>query len=208
MLVHSPKKMKLAVRTGCLWGVAVLLAGLSACGSSSSKCGTSCKADGSVDDKPVDAPVDHGQGQDMALIEKHDAHADAPADLRMSSDSANACDQSITAACAAGTTHDAGAFSIHCASTWAGTTSTAYFCARPQTTVLTNVCGDYKELIDTNGTSEYIYIYDGAGALYAITHTTGADSHCVAGPGGFSDPVGCSSTSMLFSCSADAGHHG
>jgi hypothetical protein len=213
MLVHSPKKMTFAVRgKGGLWGVAVLLAGLTGCGSSSSKCGTNCKTDGSVDDKqqPIDAPFDRALAQDTGTVEKQDAQVDAPRDVRTSVDLGPGCDQSIAVACAAGAaSHDAGAFSIHCASSWAGTTGNSYFCGRPE--ILLQTCGDDRQLIDTSntGSSEYIYIYDGAGALYAITYSAGGPtSHCVAGPeAGFVDPVGCG-TSMLFSCPADAGRHG
>jgi hypothetical protein len=179
-----------------------LLAGLAACGSSGgNKCTTNCGTDAAAD-APHDAPVDHGK--DMSG-EKQDAHADAPTDVRTSADRGNACDQSIAAACAA--THDGGTFTVHCASSWDGTTANAYFCGRPQTTVLVRTCGDYKELLDTNGSSEYDYVYDAAGALYAIIYTNGGVSHCVAGPETLTD-LSCSAQPMLFSCPADAGRHG
>jgi hypothetical protein len=186
---------------GCLWGVALLLAGLSACGSSSTKCTSNCKTDASAD---VVAPADHpaetdGAGSRDAVV---DGARDAK-DQQGSIDGAVACDQSITAACAA--TGDAGAFTFHCAATWSATTSTAYFCGRPQTTVLTETCGSDRELIDTNGSDEYIYVFDSAGKLYAISYSTKGASHCVAGPESFVAPV-CNSTAELFTC-ADGGAH-
>ncbi len=191
---------------GCLWGVALLLAGLSACGSSSTKCTSNC-TDASID---VSTPVDHPGTTDGA--EGHDALVDDARDAKGSTDAkgpidgAVACDQTIAAACAS--TADAGAFTFHCATTWTATTSTAYFCGRPQTTVLTETCGTDRELIDTNnaGTAEYIYVYDNAGKLFAISYSAGGATHCVAGPGEFVAPVGCSAPA-LFTCHADGGAH-
>jgi hypothetical protein len=196
--------MTFAVRVGGqgavrLVGAVIVLAGLASCGSSGGgKCTTNCGTDAAVD-----APVDHGK--DMMSVEKQDARSDAPADMRSSVDRANACDQSITAACSA--THDGGTFTVHCAASWGATTASAYFCGRPQTTVLIRTCGDYQELLDTNGSSEYDYVYDAAGALYAIIYTSGGASHCVAGPATLTD-LSCSAQPTLFSCAADAGRHG
>ena len=199
--------MKFAVRgKGCLWGVALLLAGLSACGSSSGKCTSNCKTDASAD---VATPADHQVETDGAG--SVDARVDTARDAKDSKDSkgpidgAIACDQSIAAACA--TTADAGAFTFHCAATWGTTTSTAYFCGRPQTTVLTETCGTDRELIDTknDGTAEYIYVYDSAGKLFSISYSVGGTTHCVAGPEEFVAPVGCSAPE-LFSC-GDGGAH-
>jgi hypothetical protein len=192
--------MKFAVRgMGCLWGVALLLAGLSACGSSSTKCTSNCKADASVD---LAGPVDHPGQSDAG---SGDAARDAtePHDSKGPVDGAVACDFPIATACAAKV--DAGAFTFHCAATWAATTSTAYFCGRPQTTVLTETCGANRELIDTNGSDEYIYVFDSSGKLFAISYSGGGTMHCVAGPEGFVAPVGCSSP-QLFTC-ADGGAH-
>jgi len=191
---------------GCLWGVALLLAGLSACGSSSAKCTSNCKTDASADVAgPVDHPVESdGAGSGDARV---DAARDAtePHDSKGPIDGAVACDVPIATACAA--TVDAGAFTFHCAATWAATASTAYFCGRPQTTVLTEICGSNRELIDTNnaGTAEYIYDFDSSGKLYAISYSAGGSVHCVAGPEEFLAPVGCSSP-QLFTC-ADGGAH-
>ena len=184
---------------GCLWGVALLLAGLSACGSSSTKCTSNCKTDASAD---VAGPVDHSVESDGAG--SGDAARDAK-DPNGPIDGAVACDQLITAACAS--TADGGAFTFHCAASWSATTSTAYFCGRPQTTVLIETCGTDRELIDTNnaGTAEYIYVYDSAGKLFAISYSAGGTMHCVAGPGEFVAPVGCSAPA-LFTC-ADGGAH-
>lgn len=185
---------------GCLWGVALLLAGLSACGSSSTKCTSNCKADASAD---VASPDDHPGETDGAGA--RDALADSARDAKESIDGAVACDQSIAAACAS--TADAGAFTFHCAAIWSATTSTAYFCDRPQTTVLTETCGSDRELIDTNGSDEYIYVYDSSGKLFAISYSAGGTTHCVAGPEKFVAPVGCGAP-QLFSCAADGGHRG
>ena len=185
-----------------LWGAAIVLAGLASCGSSgSSKCTTNCPTD-AASDSGHDAPVDHGK--DTSGAGKSDARADAPVD-RGAVDRANACDQSIAAACSA--SHDGGTFTVHCAASWAVTTASAYFCGRPQTTVLIRTCGDYQELLDTNGSSEYDYVYDAAGALFAIIYTSGGASHCVAGPETLTD-LSCSAQPTLFSCAADAGRHG
>jgi hypothetical protein len=194
--------MKFAVRgMGCLWGVALLLAGLSACGSSSTKCTTNCKADAAVDVvTPVDHPVDDGAGARDALV---DGAGDAK-EPKGPIDGAVACDHSIAEACAA--TADAGAFTFHCAATWGATTSTAYFCGRPQTTVLTETCGTDRELIDTNGSDEYIYVYDSSGKLYAISYSANGSSHCIAGPEAFVAP-NCSSQAGLFSCHPDGAAH-
>jgi hypothetical protein len=186
---------------GCLWGVALLLAGLSACGSSSTKCTSNCKADASVDvATPGDHPVEtDGAGARDALA---DGARDAP---KGPIDGAVACDRAITAACAS--TADAGAFTFHCAATWSASTSNAYFCARPQTTVLTETCGTDRELIDTNGSDEFIYVFDSAGKLVSISYSAGGTTHCVAGPAEFVAPVGCSPPE-LFSCATDGGHRG
>ena len=142
---------------GCLWGVALLLAGLSACGSSSAKCTSNCKADASVD---VADPVDHPVESDGS----GDARVDAaePRDSKGPIDGAVACDSTIAAACAV--TADAGAFALHCAATWTASTSNAYLCGRPE--VLSFTCGAEHELIDTSddGTAEYIYVFDGSGS--------------------------------------------
>ena len=191
---------------GCLWGVALLLAGLSACGSSSGKCTSNCKPDGSVDvatrdDHPGD--TDGAGARDVREDDSRDAKdlSDAKGPI----DGAVACDQTVAAACAS--TADAGAFTFHCATTWSATTSTAYFCGRPQTTVLTETCGTDHLLFDTNnaGTAEYIYDFDSSGKLYAISYSAGGSVHCVAGPEEFVAPVGCSSP-QLFTC-ADGGAH-
>ena len=191
---------------GYLWGMALVLVGLSACGSSSSKCTSNCNADGAIDVR-----TDHAVGIDGAG--SGDARADSARDARdgndakSSVDGAVACDQSIAAACAA--TADAGAFTFHCAATWGATTSNAYLCGRPQTTVLIETCGSERELIDTNnsGTAEYIYVFDSAGKLFAISYSVGGSVHCVAGPQEFVAPVGCGAPA-LFSCATDGGHKG
>ena len=192
---------------GFLGGMALLMmAGLSACGSSSGKCTSNCKADGLAD-----ARADHSVGTDGAG--SRDAQADGPRDAKspndakVSIDGAVACDQSIAAACASAA--DAGSFTFHCAATWSATTSNAYLCGRPQTTVLIETCGSERELIDTNnaGTAEYIYVYDSAGKLFAISYSVGTSVHCVAGPQEFVAPVGCGAPA-LFSCATDGGHKG
>ncbi len=179
---------------GGLGGVALLLAGLSACGSSSTKCTSHCNGDASVDAfTPGDHPVDtDGAGSRDALGDAKDPKGPI--------DGAVACDQSITTACAS--TADAGAFAFHCAATWAATTSNAYLCGRPE--VLSYTCGAEHELIDTSndGTAEYIYVFDSAGKLYAISYSTGATSHCIAGPEAFVAPI-CSSPAELFTCHPD-----
>ena len=175
--------------------MALLLAGLSACGSSSTKCTSNCKTDAAVD---VVAPADHSVETDGAGA--RDALADGAGDApRGPIDGAVACDQTIAAACAS--TADAGAFTFHCATTWSSTTSTAYFCGRPPTTVLSYVCGAQHELIDTHGSDEYIYVFDSSGKLYAISYSTGGASHCIAGPQAFVAPL-CGSPDM-FTCHAD-----
>ena len=92
---------------------------------------------------------------------------------------------------------------------WSATTSNAYLCGRPQTTVLVETCGSERELIDTNnaGTAEYIYVFDSAGKLFAISYSVGGSVHCVAGPQEFVAPVGCGAPA-LFSCATDGGHKG
>jgi hypothetical protein len=186
---------------GCLWGVALLLAGLSACGSSSTKCTSNCKADASVDGA---GPADHLVESDGA--DSSDAARDAKdlSDAQGPIDGAVACDLPIAAACAA--TADAGAFTFHCGTTWAATTSDTYLCGRPE--VLTYTCGAEHELVDTSndGKAEYVYVFDSAGKLYAISYSTGAASHCIAGPGAFVAPLDCGSAS-LFSCHADGAAH-
>ncbi len=197
-----------------LWGVAMLFAGLPACGSSSTKCTTNCnKVDASDDtgEGKRDAPVDHGTTTTDAVAPK-DAVMDGLSDAGEPVDLANTCAASLTAACSA--TPDAGSFSVHCALTWDATTRNAYLCARPQTTVLTTTCGDFRELTDTanNGSEEYVYVYNAAGDLVAVTHGQteegGVITHCVGGAPGFVDPVGCGSTPQLFTCPKDGGTHG
>jgi hypothetical protein len=190
---------------GGLGGVALLMtAGLSACGSSSSRCTTNCNADGGGDSRADHIVETDGGGAG-------DARADGPSDARdskdvkVSIDGAVACDQPITAACQG--TADAGAFTFHCATTWSATTSNAYLCGRPQTTVLVETCGSERELIDTNGSDEYIYVFDGSGKLLAISYSVAATVHCVASPQEFVAPVGCSAPE-LFSCASDGGHKG
>lgn len=185
---------------GCPWGVALLLVGLSACGSSSTKCTSNCKADASVDDAKSDRGADR-----VAETDGSDGGRDAkdPNDSNEKVDGAVACDMPIAAACAA--TQDAGAF--QCTATLSATTSNAYFCSRPQTTVLSYTCGSQHELIDTNnGTAEYIYVFDSAGKLYAISYSTKGTSHCIAGPAEFVAPLDCG-TASLFSCPADGATH-
>jgi hypothetical protein len=201
-----------------LWGVAMLLAGLPACGSSSTKCTTNCNKDASDDagdgkhdgdSGKRDAPADHGTQTDA--VSTHDAIGDGLRDTREPVDLANTCAESLTAACAA--TPDAGSFSVHCSLTWDTTTRNSYLCARPQTTVLTTTCGAFRELTDTanNGSEEYVYIYNAAGDLVAVTHGQteegGVITHCVGGAPGFVDPVGCG-TPQLFTCPKDGGTHG
>ena len=182
---------------GCLWGVALLLAGLSACGSSSTKCTTNCH-DGSVD---VATPADHpGESDGAGSRDALARDAKESNDTKGPIDGAVACDQTIAAACAS--TADGGAFTFHCATTWSATTSTAYFCSRPQTTVLSYVCGAQHELIDTNGADEYIYVFDSSGKLYAISYSAGGAVHCIAGPEAFVAPF-CGSPA-LFTCAAAA----
>ena len=185
---------------GCLWGVALLLAGLSACGSSSSKCTSNCKTDGSVDDAEPDG---HPGRTDAAG--SGDARADGARDAKDPIDGAVACDQTIAAACAT-TAADAGAFTFHCAATLSATTSNTYFCSRPPTTVLSETCGTERELIDTHGSDEYIYVFDSSGELTAISYSTAGASHCIAGPGAFVAPI-CTSTPTAFSCHPDGGTH-
>jgi hypothetical protein len=186
--------------------VALLLAGLSACGSSSPKCTSNCKTDAAVDvARPADHPVesdDAGAGGARA-DGSHDAEDSK--DAKAAIDGAVACDLPIAAACAA--TADAGAFTFHCAATWSATTSNAYLCGRPE--ILSYTCGTEHELIDTDtktGTTEYIYFFDSAGKLYAISYSTAGAIHCVAGPDEFVAPTGCGSAA-LFTCAADAAAH-
>jgi hypothetical protein len=188
---------------GCLWGVmALLLAGLSACGSSSTKCTSNCKVDASVGDAKGDLGADRVAEIDGA----GDVGADGARDAKDRIDGAVACDQPIAAACAA--TPDAGAFTFQCTATWSAITSNTYFCGRPQTTVLSYTCGSEHELIDTNnaGTAEYIYVFDSDGKLYAISYSTGGTSHCIAGPETFVPPLDCG-TASLFSCPAAGAAH-
>jgi hypothetical protein len=196
--------------------MAMLFAGLSACGSSSTKCTTNCKTDaaddggdGKRDSGKGDALADHGQQTDGVATK--DAAKDGLRDAGEPVDLANPCAESLTSACSA--TPDAGSFSVHCALTWDATTRNAYLCARPQTTVLTTTCGDFRELTDTanNGSEEYVYIYNAAGDLVAVTHGQteegGVITHCVGGGPGFVDPVGCA-PGQLLACPKDAGTHG
>jgi hypothetical protein len=194
---------------GCPWGVALLLAGLSACGSSSTKCTSNCKADASVGDAARDTGADRVAETDGAGGARADGGPDAkaPSDAKERVDGAVACDMPIAAACAATQTQDAGAFTFQCPATWSATTSNTYFCSRVQTTVLSYTCGTEHELIDTNaGTSEYIYVFDSDGKLTAISYSTGGTSHCIAGPEAFVAPLDCGSAS-LFSCHADGAAH-
>jgi hypothetical protein len=209
MLVHSPGKMRFAVRgMGCPWGVALLLAGLSACGSSATKCTSNCKADASVADAKGNLGADRATEIDGSGGARGDGGPDAkdPNDAKEPVDGAVACDKSIAAACAA--TPDAGAFTFQCTATWSATNSNTYFCGRPQTTVLSYTCGSEHELIDTNnaGTAEYIYVFDSDGKLYAISYSTGGTSHCIAGPEAFVAPLDCG-TASLFTCHADGAAH-
>jgi hypothetical protein len=176
----------------------LLWAGLSACGGSSTKCGSDCKPDASPGDAQRDTPdgrVGDGDGSS-------DAQADAAKAPTGPTDGAVACDQTIATACAAAAV-DAGAFRFHCAATLSATTSNTYFCSRPQTTVLAETCGSAHELIDTNGSDEYIYLFDSSGKLTAISYSAAGGSHCVAGPTSrsFVAPVVCSSPTA-FSCTA------
>jgi hypothetical protein len=124
----------------------------------------------------------------------HDAGVDAP----------RTCAMTLSAACE--TKADGGSFGLHCASTWSSTTATAYFCKRPQTTVIIETCGDEHELIDTNGNVEYVYVYDSSGALVAVTYHGGDGGvTCLGGSSTFVEPVGCGGTA-LFTCPADGGH--
>jgi hypothetical protein len=202
-----------------LWGAAMLFACVPACGSSSPKCTTNCAEGGTSGSGGTpgsggttgsggthDAAADHGN---TGGAQSHDAASDAKHDAKEPVDLVNFCAQSLTAACSS--THDAGGFSVHCASTWAATTANTYLCARPLTTVLVTTCGDYRELIDTNGSDEYVYIYDAAGDLVAVTHVGyqdgGTVTHCVGGSAGFVDPQGCG-TATAFTCAKDGGTHG
>jgi hypothetical protein len=154
-----------------------------------------------------DAAADHGS---TGGAQSHDGASDGKRDAREPVDLANTCAGSLTAACSS--THDAGSFSVHCASTWDATTKNAYLCARPLTTVLITTCGDYKELTDVanNGSEEYVYVYDSAGELVAVTHVEYQDgstlTSCVGGPAGFVDPQGCG-TATAFTCAKDGGTH-
>jgi hypothetical protein len=192
---------------GYLGGMALLMtAGVSACGSSSSKCTTNCNADGAFDRfVPPDHPVETDGGGARDARADGGGDAQGSTDVRGSIDGAVVCDRSLAAACAA--TADAGAFTFHCPATWSATTSNAYLCGRPQTTVLTETCGSDRELIDTNGSDEYIYVFDASGKLLAISYSAGGAVHCVAGPQEFVAPVGCGGPA-LFSCANDAGHKG
>jgi YD repeat-containing protein len=190
---------------GCPWGVALLLAGLSACGSSSTKCAPNCKADASVGDAKGADRANESDGAGDARANGAPDGKD-PNDAKERVDGAVACDLPLAAACAV--TPDAGAFTFQCTATWSATTSNAYFCGRPQTTVLSYTCGTAHELIDTNnaGTAEYIYVFDGDGKLTAISYSTGGTSHCIAGPEAFVPPLDCG-TASLFSCHADGAAH-
>jgi hypothetical protein len=192
-----------------LWGVAMLVVGLSGCGSSSGKCSTNCGQDSATDEAKKDSGSDHGKETDAGgSRDARDGRIDGASDARDAGeprDGATSCDHTIAEACAV--TPDAGAFSVHCASTFASTATNAYLCGRPQTTVILYTCGADRELIVTNpsgGSDEYVYLYDGSGALYAISYATAGTSHCVAGPKAFFDPVGCTQTG-LFSCPKDGG---
>ena len=199
-----------------LWGAAMLFACLPACGSSSSKCTTNC-TDGATATGGSggtsgaggthDAAADHGN---TGGAQSHDGASDGKRDTKEPVDLANTCAQTLTAACSE--THDGGSFSVHCASTWDATTKNAYLCARPLTTVLITTCGDYKQLTDVanNGTEEYVYVYDAAGDLVAVTHVQnqegGTLTSCVGGPAGFVNPQGCGQ-STAFTCPKDGGTH-
>jgi hypothetical protein len=198
-----------------LWGAAMLFACLHGCGSSSPKCTTNC-ADGATGGSggksdaggTQDAADDHGE---VDSARSHDGPSDGKRDAKEPVDLANTCTESLTAACSA--THDAGSFSVHCASTWDATTHNAYLCARPLTTVLITTCGSYRQLIDVanNGSEEYVYVYDAAGDLVAVSHVQyqegGTDTQCVGGSAGFVDPQGCG-VSTAFTCTKDGGTHG
>jgi hypothetical protein len=198
-----------------LWGAAMLFASLSlpACGSSSGKCTTNCTdaaADGG-DKKDAgskqDTAADHATQKDAPSPQ--DAPSDGKLDTTEPVDVANTCAESLAAAGSAA--HDAGGFSVHCASTWDATMRNSYLCGRPLTTVVVTTCGSYRELIDTNGNDEYIYVYDAAGDLLAVTHGQyqegGVVTRCVGGSAGYVDPQGCG-TSTVFSCAKDGGSHG
>jgi hypothetical protein len=200
-----------------LWGAAMLFACLPACGSGSPKCTTNCAEGGTGGGSggtsgaggTHDAAADHGN---TGGAQPHDGASDGKRDAKEPVDLANTCTESLTAACSA--THDGGSFSVHCASTWDATTHNAYLCARPLTTVLIRTCGDYRELTDVanNGTEEFVYVYDAAGELVAVTHVQdqdggGTDTVCVGGSAGFVDPQGCSA-STAFTCPKDGGTHG
>ena len=133
-------------------------------------------------------PADHPVESDDARISDAAARRQGVT-RRVRSTGPSPAIEPIAAACAA--TADAGAFTFHCAATWTATTSNAYFCGRPPTTVLTETCGTEHELIDTSnaGTAEYIYVFDSAGKLSAISYSTGGTSHCIAGPEAFVDPL-------------------
>jgi hypothetical protein len=183
--------------------MALWLASLSACGSSSSKCTSNCKTDAAADMAArVDHPVetDGAGARDTRMDGPRDAKASD--DAKVSVDGAVGCDRPLAAACAG--TADAGAFTFHCATTWSATTSNAYLCGRPE--VLSYACGAEHELIDTNnaGTAEYIYVFDSSGGLVAISYSAGGAVHCVAGPQELVAPVGCGAPS-LFSCATDGG---
>ena len=68
-------------------------------------------------------------------------------------------------------------------------------------------CGSERELIDTNGSDEYIYVFDSTGKLFAISYSVGGTVHCLAGPQEFVAPVSCGAPA-LFSCATDGGHKG
>jgi hypothetical protein len=168
-----------------LYGAMVLIA---ACGSSGSKGG----AGGSGG---------NGNGRDAAGDQPAGGSGDARMDADTHTDVAGACHQSIATACAAALPGDGG-FALHCATSWSVATGDAYFCSRPQTTVLTSTCGDLRELIDTNVNVEYLYFYDASGALVAITYNPGdGSSTCVGGPAAFVAPSACDPL-KIFSCTA------
>ena len=173
-------KQRSQLRVG-LCGAVLLIA---ACGSSGSKGGA---GGGGGSGNGRDAAGDQPAGGS--------GHLDAS-----QADVAGACHQSIAAACAAAAPGDAG-FALHCATSWTVATRDAYFCGRPQTTVLSSTCGDVRELVDTNVNVEYLYFYDASGALVAITYNPGdGSSTCVGGPAGFIAPSACDPLTN-FSCS-------
>jgi hypothetical protein len=199
--------MKLAFGTvgtvraqGGSWALVLACAGLAACGSSSGKCTSNCPGDRT--DAAADGPTTAGHDAQTTDGEtKHDGARDVPP-----ADVSGRCDMTVAAACAAAPASSA--FGLHCAASLSSTTSNAYLCGRPLTTVFTATCGSYREVLDTNVNVEYVYVYDSTGALYAISyHDAQNAAHCVAGPGAFVDPSDCGA-GVIFQCAADGGTRG